>query len=42
MMTPFLIMARDAIIAWVWFSLAPVEVVFDAIEDELERRGVEL
>jgi hypothetical protein len=42
MLTPFLIYARLAIINCVSFSLTPVEFVFDLIEDELKRRGVEL
>jgi hypothetical protein len=40
MLTP--IYARLAIINCVSFSLTPVEFVFDLIEDELKRRGVEL
>jgi hypothetical protein len=39
-MTSFLIFARLAIIAWVWCSMLPFEVACDAIDDELERRGV--
>jgi len=37
-MTPFLIAAREGIICWVTLSLIPVEVVFDWLEDEIERR----
>jgi hypothetical protein len=42
MLTPLLVYARLTIINCVSFSLAPVEFVFDLIEDELKRRGVEL
>jgi hypothetical protein len=41
-MLPFLFMARAAIIGWVILSVAPFEIMHDAIEAELERRGVEL
>src|SRR5258706_2334599 len=37
-MTPYLIAAREGIICWVTLSLIPVEVVFDWLEDEIERR----
>lgn len=40
-MTEYLIVARAAVILWVNLALTPVEIVFDAIESELERRGVE-
>lgn len=40
-MTPLLIAAREGIIWWVALYLMPVEIIFDAIEAELERRGVE-
>lgn len=33
---------RAFIIAWVAMCLAPVELLFDGIETELERRGVVL
>jgi len=36
----FLIAAREGIICWVTLSLIPVEVVFDWLEDEIERRQV--
>jgi hypothetical protein len=39
-MTTMLIATRAAIIWWVAVSLAPIEVVYDAIEAELERRDV--
>jgi hypothetical protein len=39
-MTPALLIARDCIIYWVNFWIAPVEYVFDMIESELARRGV--
>ena len=40
-MTLALLFARDAITAWAWFALSPLEIICDAIEAELERRGVE-
>jgi hypothetical protein len=39
-MTTFLVAMRAAIIWWVSVSLMPIEVVYDAIESELERRDV--
>jgi hypothetical protein len=39
-MTPYLIAAREGIIWWVTLTLTPVEVVFDWLEDEIERRPV--
>jgi hypothetical protein len=41
-MTEYLIVARAAVILWTNLALTPVELLFDAIEAELERRGVEL
>jgi hypothetical protein len=41
-MTEYLIAARAAVILWTNLALAPAEILFDAIETELERRGVEL
>jgi len=38
-MTFFLLATRAAIIAWVTFSLIPIEIMFDAVEVEIERRG---
>jgi hypothetical protein len=32
--------AREGIICWVTLSLMPVAVVFDRLEDEIERRRV--
>jgi hypothetical protein len=40
-MTLALLFARDAVGAWAWLVLSPLEIVCDAIEAELERRGVE-
>jgi hypothetical protein len=40
-MTEYLIAARAAIILWTTLAVMPVELVFDAIEGELERRGIE-
>jgi hypothetical protein len=42
LVTEYLIAARAAIIFWTQLAVGPVEVVFNAIEVELERRGVEL
>jgi hypothetical protein len=39
-MTTTLIAMRAAIIWWITVSLTPIEVVYDAIEWELDRRGV--
>ena len=41
-MTLYLIAWRIAIIVGVTLALAPLETVFDMVEDELVRRGVEL
>jgi hypothetical protein len=41
-MTGYLIVTRAAIVLWVNLAVMPVELVFDAIEAELERRGIEL
>ena len=41
-MTEYLIAARAVIILWTNLAVMPTEIVFDAIEAELERRGVEL
>ena len=41
-MTEYLIVARAAIIIWTSLALMPTEILFDAIEAELECRGVEL
>ena len=40
-MTEYLIAARTAIILWMTLAVMPAEIVFDVIETELERRGVE-
>jgi len=40
-MTDYLMAARAAIILWTNLVVMPVEIVFDAIEAELKRRGVE-
>jgi hypothetical protein len=39
-MTEYLIAARVPIILWTRLAVMPAEVVFDAIEAELERRDV--
>jgi hypothetical protein len=39
-MTSYLILARAAIILWMNLAVIPAEIVFDAIEAELERRAV--
>jgi hypothetical protein len=36
-MIPFLLLYRSAIIFWTTTALVPVEIVFDAVEGELER-----
>jgi hypothetical protein len=41
-MTEYLIVARAAIILWTSLAVMPAEIVFYAIEAELERREVEL
>jgi hypothetical protein len=41
-MTPFLILARAAIIGWTRLAVFPLEVTFNAVEGELKRQGVEL
>jgi hypothetical protein len=40
-MTPFLILTRAVIIGWSTLAVFPLEMAFDVIEGELERRGVE-
>jgi hypothetical protein len=40
-MAGYLIAARAVIILWTNLVVMPVEMVFDAIEAELERRGIE-
>jgi hypothetical protein len=40
-MTDYLVAARAVIILWTNLAVMPAEVVFDAIEAELERRGIE-
>jgi hypothetical protein len=40
-MTEYLIAARAAIILWTSVAVMPAEIVFDAIEAELERHDVE-
>jgi len=39
-MTHSLLFARDLIIYWVKVTLAPIELTYDMIEAELQRRGV--
>ena len=41
-MTEYLIATRAIMILWTKLALMPTEIVFDAIEAELERRGIEL
>jgi hypothetical protein len=38
-MTEYLIAARAAIILWTSLAVMPAEIVFDALEAELKRRG---
>jgi hypothetical protein len=40
-MTEYLIAARAAIILWTSLAVMPAELVFEVIEAELVRRGVE-
>ncbi len=40
-MTEYLVVARAVIILWTNLAVMPAEIVFDAIEAELERRGIE-
>ena len=41
-MIEYLVAARAAIILWTNLAVMPAEILFDAIEAELERRDVEL
>ena len=41
-MTEYPIASPVAIIFWTSLAVVPAEILFDAIETELERRGVEL
>jgi hypothetical protein len=41
-MTEYLIAVRAAIILWTSLAVMPAEIVFEVIDAELERRGVEL
>jgi hypothetical protein len=41
-MTEYLIAVRAVIVLWTNLAVMPAEIVFDAIEGELERRGIEL
>jgi hypothetical protein len=40
-MTDYLIALRAVVILWTTLAVMPAEIVFDAVEAELERRGVE-
>jgi hypothetical protein len=40
-MTEYLIVVRATIILWTNLAVMPAEILFDAIEAELERREVE-
>jgi hypothetical protein len=40
-MIEYLIASRAAIIFWASLALVPAEILFDAIETELDRHGVE-
>ena len=37
----FLILTRAAIIGWTTLAVLPLEIAYDVVERELERRGVE-
>jgi hypothetical protein len=41
-MTEYLVAVRAVVILWTNLAVTPAEILFDAIEAELERRGVEL
>lgn len=41
-MTSYLVIARASIIFWTSLGVIPVALVFDSIEAELERRGIDL
>lgn len=41
-MTEYLVASRAPIIFWTSLAVVSAEILFDAIETELERRGVEL
>jgi len=41
-MTSYLVVTGAAIILWINLAVMPAALVFDAIEAELERRGIEL
>jgi hypothetical protein len=41
-MTEYLVAARAAIVLWTDLAVMPAEMLFGAIEAELERRDVEL
>lgn len=41
-MTGYLLAARAALILWTNLAVTPAEILFDTIEAELGRRGVEL
>jgi hypothetical protein len=40
-MTEYLIASRAAIIFWTGLAVMPAEILFDAIETELDHSGVE-
>ena len=40
-MIEYLVAVRAAIILWTNLAVMPAEILFDAIEAELERRGVD-
>jgi hypothetical protein len=40
-MTLLLILTRAAIIGWTTFAVIPLEIAYDVVEGELERRGFE-
>jgi hypothetical protein len=39
-MTEYLVATRAAIIIWANLAVMPAEILFDAIEAELKRRGI--
>jgi hypothetical protein len=41
-MVDLLLFSRMFIIGWTWMAVSPIEFAIDALETELERRGVPL
>jgi hypothetical protein len=41
-MTEYLMAARAVLVLWTNLAVMPAEIIFDTIEAELERRGVDI